>query len=247
MKKIIFLILPVLLLTGIVLTVSANDHTFLISDDANYLSDSEEAELDNKLRAIYDTYGVYPAVFTENHMSGISAEASAEDFYHDYFYGEDCIIFYISDYERKFAFVSFGEKGRDAFDNDALKDLEDEILPYLKKDNFKKALFTFADESDSILDVYTNGSPGYKITVIAVAVILALVIAFVAMLVQLSKMKTAVKQNYAANYIKPGSMNISHSMDLFLYSVVTRKARPKTTSSGGSGNSGGSNSRSGGF
>lgn len=247
MKKIIFLILPLLLLSGLLFTVSANEYSSLISDSADYLTESEEAELNDKLHSVYNTYGVYPIILTENYMSGISAEDSAEDFYYDYFSGENCIIFYISDYEREFAFVSFGEKGKGAFDDAALKTLEDEILPYLKNNDFKKALYAFADETDSILDVYTNGSIGYKITVIAIAIILPLIIALIAMLVQLSKMKTAVRQNYAANYMKPGSMNVSRSANLFLYSVVTRKARPKTTSSGSSGGSGSSNSRSGKF
>ncbi len=243
MKKIISLILPILLLAVVVFTVSANEYASFVSDGANYLTSSEEAELDNKLHGIYETYGVYPIVLTEDKMSGISAKDSAEDFYYEFFHGKDCIIFYISDYDRKYSFVSFGEKGMDAFRDSDIGDLEEEILPYLKNDNFKKAIFTFADEAENILDVYTNGSLGYKITVIAVAIILPLIIALIAMLVQLSKMKTAVRQNYATNYIKSGSMNLSRSTDLFLYSVITRKARPKPTQT----SSGGSNSRSGKF
>ena len=47
----------------------------------------------------------------------------------------------------------------------------------------------------------------------------------------------SVKKQYAANsYIKQGSLNITDSRDMFLYSKVDRHARPQ--SSGGGGGSG---------
>ncbi|MBQ7118914.1 MAG: TPM domain-containing protein [Oscillospiraceae bacterium] len=222
---------------------SANDVPPLISDEAGHLTSSEETKLQEKLQGIYDTYGVYAIVFTEEEMSGISAEDSAEDFYNYFFSGKDCIILYIADYDREYALSAFGKKGKDAFSDDELADVEDAILPHLKKDNFSDAIFAFTDEAENILDVYTNGSTGYKIAVISIAIILPFIIALIAMLVQLSKMKTAVKQHYATNYIRPGSMNISRSLNLFLYSVITKKPRPKPSNS----SSGSSNSRSGKF
>ena len=38
------------------------------------------------------------------------------------------------------------------------------------------------------------------------------------------------ENDYAANYVKPGSMNISVSRDLFLYSRITKTERPKESS-----------------
>ena len=40
-------------------------------------------------------------------------------------------------------------------------------------------------------------------------------------------MKTAVENDYAANYMKPGSMNLTMSRDLFLYSRITKTEKPK--------------------
>jgi len=40
-------------------------------------------------------------------------------------------------------------------------------------------------------------------------------------------MKTVRKENYAQNYIKDGSFNLSISRDIFLFSRVTKTAKPK--------------------
>ena len=47
---------------------------------------------------------------------------------------------------------------------------------------------------------------------------------------KLKKMKTAEENDYAANYVKPGSMKLSVSRDLFLYSRITKTERPKSSS-----------------
>ena len=70
----------------------------------------------------------------------------------------------------------------------------------------------------------------YLIGVITVCLIAPLLIAFWMMKGKLKKMKTAVENDYAANYIKPGSMNISVSRDLFLYSRIAKTERPKESS-----------------
>lgn len=243
MKKFISIIFILVILSSLAPSSFAEVSVPLVYDEASYLTSSEVSELTEKLNATSKNYGVQVAVITEDEMSGYGAESTAEDFYYDLGFDEDCLLLYIADYEREYALVSFGEKGKDAFSDSELSDIEDEILPYLKNDDFSGAIFAFADEAEYTLDVYTNGSTGHKITVIAIAIALSLIIALIAMLVQLSKMKTAVKQNFATNYMKPGSMNLSRSTDLFLYSVVTRKARPKPSQT----SSGGSNSRSGKF
>ena len=47
---------------------------------------------------------------------------------------------------------------------------------------------------------------------------------------KLAKMKTAVENNYAANYVKNGSKRLDFSRDIFLYSNITKTERPKNNS-----------------
>lgn len=62
---------------------------------------------------------------------------------------------------------------------------------------------------------------------IGVIIGIPLIVALVATLVQISKMKTARSEDYASNYIKQGSFNLTASHDIFLYTRTTRVAKPK--------------------
>ena len=67
--------------------------------------------------------------------------------------------------------------------------------------------------------------------VIGAALLIPLLVAFIMMSSKLAKMKTAVENNYAANYMKPGSKTLTVSRDLFLYSHVTKTPKPKENGS----------------
>ena len=75
-----------------------------------------------------------------------------------------------------------------------------------------------------------NLSTKYIVGVVLVCLLTPLLLGFIMMKKKLKKMKTAVENDYAANYIKPGSMRIDTSRDLFLYSRITKTERPKSSS-----------------
>lgn len=65
----------------------------------------------------------------------------------------------------------------------------------------------------------------------------ALLIGLIVMLIKLHQMKNVRRQDTAADYMKPGSMNLTDSQNIFLYSAVTKTAKPEepqthTSSSG---------------
>ena len=72
-----------------------------------------------------------------------------------------------------------------------------------------------------------------------IAVIIGLIIALLVTSSMKSKLKSVRYQANARDYIRSGSFNLKHSRDLYLYSTVTRVARPKSNS-GGSRSGGGS-------
>ena len=69
---------------------------------------------------------------------------------------------------------------------------------------------------------------------IAVAIVAGIVVAFVIVHSMKSKLKTVKMQAAAGSYLKNGSLNITQSNDIFLYSNVTRTAKPKENNSSGS-------------
>jgi uncharacterized protein len=64
--------------------------------------------------------------------------------------------------------------------------------------------------------------------------VIGLVIALIVTGVMKGKLKTVRPKHAAADYVRPGSMDLRVRRDLYLYRTVSRRPRPKSTSSGGS-------------
>ncbi len=212
-----------------------------IVDEAGYLMQSELAELSEELDNVREKYNFEVAIYTESDTISGTAEASADDIYDYNGYGagenDDGIMLYICSGTREYHFTTHG-KGLKYFNANGLVYLESKVLPYLQDNDYYGAFEAYIETSEELLEMAKTGKPynekhystKYLIGVIAAALLLPLLVAFVLMTKKLNKMKTAVKNNYAANYIKPGSMNIQVSRDLFLYSTITKTERPKSSS-----------------
>ena len=71
-----------------------------------------------------------------------------------------------------------------------------------------------------------------KWILIAIIPIIGLIAAVITLLIMRSKMNTAKPQKNAANYLKAGSFHLRQRSDMFLYSRVSRRAKPKNNTSG---------------
>ena len=80
-----------------------------------------------------------------------------------------------------------------------------------------------------------------------IAVVLGVIVAFITVTVMKSKLKSVRSNDRAAEYVVPGSMQVTVSYDSFLYRNVTRRERPKNNNSGHHGRSGGFGGGRGGF
>ena len=78
---------------------------------------------------------------------------------------------------------------------------------------------------------------------IAISMGVGLLIGLLAVGVMASMMKSVRSQNGASDYVRHGSMHLTNQRDIFLYSHVTRTPRPKSNSTGSSGNRGGAGGR----
>ena len=110
--------------------------------------------------------------------------------------------------------------------------LLEELAPTLKSNSYAQACTQFIDSVDGKLSF-----PWLRNA--AIAVIIGLIIALLVTSSMKSKLKSVRYQANARDYIRSGSFNLKHSRDLYLYSTVTRVARPKSNS-GGSRSGGGS-------
>lgn len=228
-----------------------------VSDAAGYLTKEQNAELTERLDKIREKYSFDVAFVSEDRLSSYDAQNAADDIYdyNGYGYGEnyDGILFYIADYERKYHFSTCGS-GETIFNENGLKYLEKKIVPYLKENNYYAAVKSYADHAEELLEMAAEGKPfnkrqhstKYILCVVAGVLLLPLILAYFMMHKKLCAMKTAVKEDYAGNYMKPNSMNLDFSRDIFLYSTVTKTEKPKSDSGSHTSSSGRSHGGRGG-
>ena len=241
MKRIFSCLLLLLITISFAVTAYADFQNPAIVDDAGYLMQSELASLSKELDEVREKYGFEVAIYTESDMTSSTAQASADDIYDYNGYGagenDDGILLYICSDTREYHFTTHGE-GLKYFNSNGLKYLESKVTPYLSENDYYEAFNAYIETTDELLQMAKDGKPynekqystKYLIGVIIAALLIPLLVALILMKKKLKKMKTAVENDYAANYVKPGSMNISVSRDLFLYSRITKTERPKESS-----------------
>lgn len=257
MKKIVILIITAVFCLLSALPVYAEFKQPPITDLAGYLTEEQNEELTARLNSIREKYSFDVAFVSEKSLSAVDAQASADDIYdyNGYGYGEnyDGILFYIADYERKYHFSTCGS-GETIFNEKGLAYLEKKVVPFLKEDNYYAAVKSYAEHTEELLEMAAEGKPfnkrqhsmKYILCVVAGALLLPLILAYFMMHKKLCAMKTAVKEDYASNYMKPGSMSLDFSRDIFLYSTVTKTEREKSSSGSHTSSSGRSHGGRGG-
>lgn len=241
MKKIFAFLLSCLLCLVMVMPVSAAFKNPAVADGAGYLTSEEHEIITEKLNRIREVYDFDAAIYTEEEMSGYDAESTADDIFDYGGYGNtenaDGMLLYICADTREYHFTTHGY-GLTAFNSNGLAYLEKEILPYLQENDYYTAFSVYADLAAELLEMAQTGEPFNEkqrskplIAVILGATVLAPVtIASSKTKSKLRKMKTAEMQEYAADYVKPGSMDIKVSRDVFLYSSVTKTEKAKSDS-----------------
>jgi len=221
-----------------------------VTDTAGVLSVAQEGELCEALFTLQNKYDMTVLAVIDEDFYSHDVGSSAEDWYEDYGHGygngsgTDGILFYICVNEREYYFYPHGF-GTTAFNDDAIEYLKREVEPHLKDGNYYEAIKTYARLSDELISMAKEGNPyhetdwGYVAAVIGCAIGIPLILAFVMMKIQLSKMNTAVANDYAANYEKPGSYHLDMARDIFLYSRITKIKKENTSSGSGSSSGGG--------
>lgn len=232
MKRFSIFILCILFVFIFAFNVSANDGKPRLIDEANLLTDSEYDQISESLDEISYEFEYDVVIKTVDTIGNFQSEAAfARDAFRKGGYGmgekKSGVILVIFKAERRAYIEFFGEK--------RLPEgtvLLEELVPALKNNSYAQACTQFADLVDGKLSF-----PWLRN--IAIAVIIGLIIALLVTSSMKSKLKSVRYQANAREYIRSGSFNLKHSRDLYLYSTVTRVARPKNNS-GGSRSGGGS-------
>ena len=216
-----------------------------VIDDAGLIKASDEKELDKKIKNIQkDKFDV--VILTVKSLDGKSAQDYADDYYDNNDYGLDNeksgVLFLVSKGDRKYHISTKGA-GIKAFTDYGIGRIKEEIKPYLSDGDYFNACDEFLKD---FVKAYKDGTPydtdnpyNEEIDYVILEVI-ALVIAFVIALISVGimrlRMNTAKPKGTAMEYIKKGSFKLTSEKDIFMYSTVTKTAKPKDNdnSAGGS-------------
>lgn len=266
MKRIITLLLLLIFLLCLSGPAHGSEASLdYVADYAGLLTDQEAAELDNWLREYRTELQLDIVIVTTYGTGGKGVQAYANDFYdrNGYGYGSSKTgILLLIDMESREWYMSTCGEAICIFTDYALDQLGQEILPWLSDGEYYRAFLAWVSALPSYVKAYQAASPvdgyvapdeydspygeeiyyyddhgGTSVKPFPIALVMGLVAALVTILVMRSQMNTAKLQKNAANYLKEGSFRLRRRSDMFLYSRVSRRAKPKNNTSGGGGSS----------
>lgn len=249
MKKIAAVIMALSACAVCAFSVSAENADKVV-DNADLLTDSQEQELEDKLSALVDKYDCDAVIVTTDTIDGKTPMAYADDYfdYNDYGVGtdRDGVLFLLSMEDRDWWISTRGE-GIDIFTDYGIQFIGDEMLSDLSGGDYYEAFCTFAELSDDFMEQAQDGEPydvdnkykttGDRIKVVLISMGIGIVAALIVTFSLKGQLKSVKPNNQAKDYVRPGSMKLTSSRDVFLYKNVDRTVKQTSSSSGGGGSS----------
>ena len=246
MKKLLWVLLPLILLTATALSVSAQ----YVYDYADILTVSEEAYLENLAETESRKHGISIVVLTEYGIGGADPMVYAADFYDYGGFANDGVILFLEMGERDWRLVNTGRM-MDVIGDYELSYIEDRAIPYFSAGDYAEGFEQYIIIASALTDRYVNGTypgdgdlPDYDPEspydesesvggmYYLVAFGISLLIAFLVCLGFKSQLNNAVKKTGATDYFRQENARVTHSADRFLYSRTTKRAKPSDNNSG---------------
>ncbi|MBO5976139.1 MAG: TPM domain-containing protein [Oscillospiraceae bacterium] len=220
-----------------------------VYDDAGLLSEAEETALVDKLTEVSHATNTQIVVATIESMDGGDIDGFVEYLYDTmgFGYGEthEGVLLLVCMDPREYRILSNGYAG-EAIGPDQIDSLCDVVEFYLAKGNYATAFTLFANECEGYLEYYQAGSPFNVGKNLAISLVIGIIVGLIVVLIMKSKLKSVRKQNSAHVYVKPDSMKLTYSRDIFLYRNVTFTKKQERTESHSSGSGGSTRSVGGG-
>lgn len=264
-KRSKFLILMILLVSLMPLSVfgkSTNSSERKLPrfvDNAGLLSEDEADDLTKKLNEISKRQNLDVVIITVDSLEGRTATEVADDTfdYNGFGMGKefDGILLLISMEDRDWAISTRGY-GITVFTDAGQKYMVDQFMEYISDGDYYKGFAKFADLSDQFITQaqkdapYDTSSlpkePVSPLLIIGISILGGAFVALIVTSVMRGKLTSVSRQRMAGNYIVNTVMEPNANMDLYLYSVVTKTAKPKENEGGSSTHTSSSGSTHGG-
>lgn len=241
MKRIVALF-AVLLFLGSLTCFAAESE---VVDQAGVLTSAEERELQEKVEAFEERFGLTAVLLTvDDYKPYRKIETYADTYYDNHGYPEGGLLFVVAVEAREYYSLTTGD-AISRFSDNMLDEMGDRAARYLSSGEYGKAFSRYMEAADDLLSARgSDPLPGaakkrspYALLFVLGSVVLSFLIGLIVAGVQRAKMKSVRAADSANAYIRPGSFALTRSREVFLYKTVTRVA---IQSSGGGGGGGGS-------
>lgn len=241
MKKIGIILLVIFLFLSIPVSVYAVSSQPRMVDQAGLITGAQEEDITKILDEISHRQGMDVVIVTADTLDGKSPAAYADDFYDYNDYQNDGVLLLVSMEDRDWWISTTGSCIR-TFTDAGIEYIGERIVPYLGDGDYEEAFKIFAETCDEFITQAKNGKPydvnnlpkePYNCTInLLICMGIGLVIGLISTGIMKGKLKSVRFQHGAADYVKNGSLNVTHRQDLFLYRDVKRQARPQQSSGG---------------
>ena len=229
--------------------VAAKENEEFLYDEADLLTDEQEAELVKKLTEVSHAANAQIVIATIASMDGGDIDSFMDYLYDSmgFGYGEnhDGVLLLVCMDPREYRILSNGYAGT-AIGPDQIDTLCDFMETYLPNGHYVAAFNSFADQCGEFLEYYQMGSPFKVGKNLAISLIIGIIAGLIVAFILKGQLKSVRKQDQAHRYVKPGSMTVDIQYDIFLYRTVTRTQKQKRVESTSSGSGNTARSKGGG-
>lgn len=237
----------------ILLPVAAEvDTTVKIYDDAQLLTNEEEAELSQRAQELTEKYKIDIVAVLIDDNEGKSSMEYADDFF-DYngfgVGGDHSGILMLVDMDERIVWISTSGRGITVFTDSRIDNITAEVGPYLTKEKYAHAVDAFLDKTEYYLSKPTPSEPIYEavrpvqeaaegkdyVQTALIALLIggaagAAVVAVMVMSHGINVPKTAGARQYTAK--RP--LTLITSRDNYLHRHISKHAKSNGSSGGGS-------------
>lgn len=219
-----------------------------VRDDAGLVSAEEAQALEEAAAALSDTYNVGVYVITTPESANDEISSFAEKYYLDHDLGVDDrgsgIMFIVATGDRSYIIKTKG-LGRELVPDNQAQDIDDDVVQYLKQDDYSGAFAAYLNDADQALGDEVQGMSEEKtnlLIALAIALVVALIAAGGTCFYFYKQMGTAEERSEANEYVNAESFTLSVSHDQYLHTEHLRVKRSSDNDSGGGGGSFGGSS-----
>ncbi len=263
-RKVFSVFLALMLLVSLSISAFAIEADFpCVVDNAGLLSSDEVEKLNEKIQTMRSELELEIVIVTVYGTGGKNVQEYADDFYDDFGYGygdANTGILLLLDMQGREWYMSTCGEAIYIFTDYSLDQLGETIVPWLSSGYYYDAFSAWLNALAPYVDAYRNGAPidGYVqpdaydspygdeivhygelsvANIFLISLLVGLVAAIITIFIMRSAMNTARLQSGAVDYLKDGTFRLRQRSDMYLYSRVSRTAKPKNNSSSGGGSS----------